>query len=233
MFKFSTIIVLFIVGLGIGLLFTLQLKVPPRTNDPISPAVSLNNSTEILNKEKEKLQEAIVKLSQQLNEAQEGIKKDFPDSADLIKELENLRTKAGLVEINDRGVVITLADSPSEPTLDSIVHAADIRDVINFLWKNEAEYISINDQRVVFTTSIDSVINTILINNVKITNPFVIKVAGDSNKLKDALESGGNLQDIHRRQQSSGLIFNIEATRKVTINAFIGGYAINYARVSK
>lgn len=231
MFKIQIVILLLIVGLAIGFLLTMQFRTPPRTSNPVAPVTALNDSVEFLSKEKSKLQDSIVKLKTQINELNKNSNIGKTSSQDLIGELESSRIEAGLTQVEGKGVVITLADSEGEPTTDSIVHAADLRDLVNQLWQSGAENISINDQRIVASSSIDSIINTLLINNIRITNPFAISVIGDQKKLEKELNDETILQDIHRRKKTSGLIFNIESARSITIPEYIGGYVINFARI--
>ncbi len=54
-----------------------------------------------------------------------------------------------------------------------------------------------------------------------------IKASGDANKMASALKFDNNLKDIKRRNQSSGLIFNFEAGKEVTIAAFDGSFILN------
>jgi uncharacterized protein YlxW (UPF0749 family) len=232
--KFQIVILLFIVGLGIGVLFAAQIKAPRRISNPVVSTLALTNAEVVLDKDQKDLQAQIDSIKAEVEQKNAELKGDSKVSRTLISETEDLRNQVGLTAKNEKGFVITLADSQEgEPTLDSIVHAADLRDVINLLWLSGATGITLNDQRFVTTTSVDSVVNTILINNVKITNPFTIKVVGDINKIESALKNDNNLKDIKRRQKSNRLIFNYTFAKDVTINPYSGSFVINNAKVSK
>jgi len=232
MFRFQTVFLLFLVGLAIGLLFALQFRTPPRSNSPVSSLSALEEARDVLNKDQIELKSKITADNQELARFNDEVKKNTKASTNLVDSVEELRKKAGLTEIKDKGLVITLADSQTgETTLDSIVHASDIRDVINVLWQSGANAISVNDQRIVSTSSIDSIVNTILINNTKLTNPFVIKVAGNPDKIKKGLDQSQNLTDLLRRQKLNNLIFNVEKTFEVSVSAYQGSFVNNFAKI--
>lgn len=234
MLRFKTVILLFAVGLGIGILFAVQFRTPSRIKDPVSSVIDLKDAKAVLDKDQSDLKVQIKQLRDDITQQQDLLKGDRRTSSGLISEAERLRDQAGITEKKDKGLVITLADSQSgEADIDSIVHAADLRDLVNFLWQSNAQAVSINDQRVVTTTSVDSIVNTILINNSKIANPFVIKAIGDNDKISQVLSNDNALKDIKRRQKSNGLIFNVESSKEVTIPALSGGFVFNLAKVKE
>ena len=75
-----------------------------------------------------------------------------------------------------------------------IVHMPDILGVINELKNAGAEALSINDKRVVSTTSLTCEGNIINIHGDKISYPFVIKAIGSSIYMNSALiRAGGTI----------------------------------------
>lgn len=219
------------VGLVIGLLFALQIQTPsPRFTNPVTPFIALQDTKSILEKDQLDLKEKLLKLRGGISSQQSSIKSSKKSTKTLVEETDKLKDKVGLTDKKGRGLIVTLADAQEgELTIDSIVHAADIRDIVNLLWQEDAQVISINSQRVVATTSIDSIVNTILVNNTKIANPFEIKVIGDQAKMKQSLLSGDYLKDILRRKNNNHLIYNIETSSEVTISAYDGGFIVKYA----
>ena len=95
-------------------------------------------------------------------------------------------------EISGKGIIITLNENNSNnsPFLDesSIIHNTDLLKIVNFLWKENATAVSINDERIVQNSHISCVGPTILINKKRINSPFVIKAVGekfDENTVKN------------------------------------------------
>lgn len=233
--RLKTTLLLLAVGLSVGVLFALQFQAPQtRVLNPVSPFIALQNSKTSLTTDQTDLKNSISAIRNDISKQQDSLKSTKRSTKDIVEQVEELKITAGLTQLKQKGLVITLADSQSKDvTIDSIVHAADLRDLVNVLWSVRAQAIAINDQRIVSTSSIDSIVNTILVNNTKIANPFIIKVVGDQSKIKQALKSGDNLKDIIRRQKSNGLIYNVEVSPEVTIAAFDGGFAIKHAKVKE
>lgn len=229
----KTIIFPLAIGLGIGLLVTAQFKAPrQRILNPVEPVTSLTQTRETLTKKASALKDDIKIRRDLAAQLQDDFKNRQRASQGLVDQFKDLKANAGLTEIKDRGVVITLADSPKgELTIDAIVHAADLRDVVNALALAQTRAISINDERVVATSSIDSGGNNILVNNTRIAGPFVIKAAGDQNTLGDAIEQSNGLSDLRRRQKNNGLVVNVERVKEVTVPAFTGSFNVTQARV--
>jgi len=80
-------------------------------------------------------------------------------------------------EVSGSGIEIILADSILNDfeNKNNIVHNTDLLKIVNFLWANDAEAISINNERIGLNTHITCAGATILVDNKRINNPFVIK----------------------------------------------------------
>lgn len=216
-----------LVGILSGFLITAQWRsIPDRVTDPIAPYSSLKETKESLYDEQSQLKSEISKL-------QESLEKTQKDSEDIIlskDELNDLRQKkaiAGLTKLNGPGLIITLNDSKNgSATEESIVHAADIRDIINVLWASGAEAISINDQRVVINTAVDCIVNTILVNNVRLTTPFQVEAIGNQYDLARGLTNENNLSDLYKRKREQGIIFDIRRNNDITVPVFDGSFEV-------
>lgn len=226
-----TAIVLLIIGISIGIFFTAQFRSNSiRISDPVASYSSLVQTKEKLLEEQNQLKDEIKKLNTQSQESQKELKQ-FSATKSMAEKVEQYEKKIGLTETIGEGVIIKLDDSNSDDsTISSIAHAADLRDIINFLWGLEAEAITINSERIVFNTSIDCIINTILINSTKTVPPFEIKAIGDSNYLYSNLNNPNLLKDIHRRKSSEGLIFEIQKSDDLRLNPYSGSMKINFAK---
>ena len=83
------------------------------------------------------------------------------------------------------GIILTLKD-----VNNSQVQEYDLLAIVNQLKFEGAKAISINGQRIVNTTSIISIENTMLVNNKRITNPFIIKAIGSKDLLNNSMQNG-------------------------------------------
>ena len=225
-------IVLFILGVGLGFLITAQWRTKTlRVSNPVTPYVSLTDTRDKLTAEQNNLKKQISDLQDQIQNDQEQLKGQSQSKVK-VEELEKYNEQVGLTEIKGEGAVITLDDSKSVlGTLDSITHAADLRDIVNLLWGLDAKAISINGERIVYNTSIDCIVNTILINSTKTTTPFTISVIGDKNKIIPALLNEENLSDLHKRVKTEGVIFEVIEGRNIIMPAFDGSFPIKFAKI--
>jgi uncharacterized protein YlxW (UPF0749 family) len=226
-------IYLLLLGVGIGLLTTVQWKTkPPRaTNSPVNSYISLVDTKRSLASEQNDLKSEIAQKQNEINDKQKLLK-EYTASKNEIIELENYKSRVGLTEIKGQGVAIKIDDSKdNQTTVDSIAHAADLRDLVNFLWSIGAQAISINDERIVYNTSIDCIINTVLINNTKTTVPFSIKVIGDSKIIISQLDNPNNLKDIKKRVKNDGLVFEVTSSKDINIGAYKGNFVIEQAKI--
>lgn len=120
-----------------------------------------------------------------------------------MRDYENFR--AGLTAVKGSGIVITMEDAPAKGELDIedyIIHDNDINIILNELKANGAQAISVNGERVMFSTKPVCAGPTIIVNNNRYPPPYVIKAIGDPDILYEAIETMAQvafmrLMDIH------------------------------------
>lgn len=152
--------------------------------------------------------------------------------------LQNLKAALGLTEITGSGVEIVLADSPAvthdslvvEP--NALVHAADLRDIVNLLRTFPSIGLAINGQRIVSISPIKSAGNTILINNLNVAPSFTIQALTDVPDLVlQALSHEVELPSIYARIVQNGLQFKFKKVEEITLPAYLGGYSTQFLTV--
>jgi uncharacterized protein YlxW (UPF0749 family) len=227
-------IVLIILGMGLGLFITAQWRTKTlRVSNPVVPYVALQDTRNKLTENQKNLKKQITDLQKQINVDQDNLKLQNK-SKQKVEEVELYKEKVGLSELKGDGVVIILDDSKEGiSNSESITHAADLRDIVNFLWGLGAEGISINNERIVFSTSIDCIVNTVLINSTKTTAPFKISAIGDSKRLADELNNENNLKDLHKRIKSDGIIFQVNGQKDIIMPVFNGSFPIKFASIKE
>jgi len=224
-------IVLIILGIGLGLLITAQWRTKTlRVSNSVTPYVSLAGTRDKLTLEQNNLKKQITELQGAIKDDQNKLKKQS-QSKKQVEKVEKYKDLIGVTEKQGSGVTIKLDDSHTGiANTDSITHAADLRDIINLLWGAGAEAIAINGERIVQNTSIDCIVNTILINSSKTTAPFTISALGDDKRMMEELQKDDNLQDLRKRVKSDGVIFEINQAGNLVIPAFDGSFPIKYAK---
>jgi len=136
----------------------------------------------------------------------------------------------GLTEVKGAGVEITLDDNRSVnqdeilgDISDYLVHEEDLLQIIHELYNAKADAISINDQRIVSTTSILCDGNIIRVNGEVIGVPITIKAIG--NLLYYNLNRPQGYLDIMR---DDGVIVEMKEVDEVTIPKYDGVYSYEY-----
>ncbi len=87
---------------------------------------------------------------------------------------------AGLTAVVGPAVTVTLSDAPASVAADGIdpdllvVHQQDIQAVVNALWGGGAEAMTIQGQRVISTTGVKCVGNTVVLHGVPYAPPYAI-----------------------------------------------------------
>jgi uncharacterized protein YlxW (UPF0749 family) len=226
------VIILFIVGIGIGFLLTVQSRTKvSRVLNPLAPFASLKDAVLDLTNQQNQLKGQIETFNQDIASLQAQVKLSQHSTNNRSDQLEALQKEAGATQLQGKGLEIILDDSPSGPiTSNAIAHAADLRDLVNYLWANGVQAIAINDERIVGTTSIDCIVNTVLINNTKLVAPFKISVLGDQNYLEAKVKDKNGLKDIYERVSSEGIQFSVRKA-DVIIPAYKGSILIERAKV--
>lgn len=157
-----------------------------------SSALSVNRLVEQLNREK-KIEE---QLRQQINEniSQKDLyQKSFlqdEGNSKLEEEWESTRVKAGLTDMKGEGITIELNDAPAQDEEYSpllLIHADDMRIILNELKLAGAQAISINGERVLGTSEMVCAGPTVLVNGNRYAVPFVITAVGNEQLLYEAM----------------------------------------------
>ena len=101
------------------------------------------------------------------------------DAAERKAALDSALLDAGLVPMRGPGLQVTLDDSlleeaPSGDINDLVIHSQDVQAVVNALWRRRRRSaIAINGQRLVSTSAVLCVGNTLLLNGTVHSPPYV------------------------------------------------------------
>ena len=156
-----------------------------------------------------------------------------PDAIEKEKELLKNNTLLGNTDVSGSGVTVILQDSEyatnknigiAEDIKNYLVHDANLREVVRILKNSGAEAISINGQRVIFSTAIICSGNVIRVNDEKVGSPFTIKAIGSPELLY------GNLQNTIKNLNKLGITVKIEKSNNIDIEKFEGTIRNEYAR---
>ncbi|RBY92294.1 hypothetical protein DQ244_08425 [Blastococcus sp. TBT05-19] len=145
---------------------------------------------------------------------------------------------AGLTPVSGTGVVITLDDAPprSDGKLpngarpdDVVIHQSDVQAVVNAVWAAGAEGVAVMDQRLISTSAVRCVGNTLLLQGRTYSPPFVVSAVVDASAVRSALSSSPQIGVLRQAAEAFGLTFEVRDRPQVTVPAYDGGLTLQYA----
>ena len=150
-------------------------------------------------------------------------------------EISRQGERVGLTEVVGPAVKVTLDDAPSsvaangiEPDL-LVVHQQDIQAVVNALWSGGAEAMTIQGQRVISTTAVKCVGNTVVLHGIPYSPPYDVVAIGDQARLHDALGTSDPIQIYQQYVESYGLVFREKSLPRVRLPAHEGSLNLVHA----
>jgi len=147
-----------------------------------------------------------------------------------------LRSPAGLTAVHGPGVEVILDDAPGEPPGGGVdpnilvVHQSDLQAVVNALWSGGAEAMSIHGQRVIATSAVRCVGNTLLLNGEVFSPPFRVAAIGPSATMLQKLASSPGVKLFREAAGYYGLGYTVDAQDDVQVPAYRGPVGLSYAR---
>lgn len=180
----------------------------------------LNAATEM-----QKQREEINKLRAETTRLQNLVASNTNASEELNTSLQELKIFAGLTEVQGPGVTVILSDSrrPIDEVLDAnenIIHDQDLVSVLNELRNAGAEAISVNDKRLGPSSWVRCAGTRILVDNVQVAAPVVIRAIGNGKDLYSSMNMPGGYLDQLR--QADPAMVRIEVAEKLNLPAYTG-----------
>ena len=155
------------------------------------------------------------------------------------REIATLEPAAGLTDVTGKALTVTLNDAPprdlDDPlwatvsSNDVIVHQADVQAVANALWRGGAVALQVMDQRVINTSSIQCVGNTLLLQGRVYSPPYVLTAIGPRKKMRAALRADEALRSYRSWARVVGLGYDVEPLDNLVIPAYSGPISTTYA----
>jgi len=120
-----------------------------------------------------------------------------------------------------------LAGSPD----DLVVHQQDVQAVVNALWLGGAEAMMLMDQRVISTSAVRCIGNTLSLQGQPYSPPYVITAVGDPATMLAALEDSATIDEYRRYVEAFGLGYGVEELGEVELPAYTGPLELRFAAV--
>jgi uncharacterized protein YlxW (UPF0749 family) len=156
--------------------------------------------------------------------------------------LAALKVAAGFTPMSGQGVTVTLSDAPKDVidraqrtgdiSVDALlVHQQDIQAVVNALWSGGATGISVQGQRIITTTGIKCVGNTVVLHGVPYSPPYVIRAVGSIQQLTHALNTSEYVTAYKSFVSTYQLGWNLASSPSITVPGFVGTSDLTEARL--
>ncbi|MER5213944.1 DUF881 domain-containing protein [Streptomyces sp. NPDC002838] len=155
--------------------------------------------------------------------------------------LDALEKNAGTQKLTGEALTVTLDDAPPgataklpgypEPEPDYLViHQQDLQAVVNALWQGGARGIKVMDQRLISTSAVRCVGNTLILQGRVYSPPYKITAVGDPEKLRKALTASEAIQTYMVFVNVYGLGWKVEEDGTVTLPGYSGTVDLQYAK---
>ena len=216
-------------ALGAGLLFATSASTAQGTDLRADRRLQL---TELIARERdavERQQQAATELRRTVDvvatrvAAQDSRVQQAAASADL-------ELAAGLVPVTGDAVTVAIDDAPRRPGRpplssdpnDLVVHQQDVQAVVNALWSGGAEAMTLMGQRIVSTSAVRCVGNTVILHGRVYSPPFVVTAIGDPGALRDALDDDSGVAYFRTFVDRFGLGYDERTESGTSLPAYDG-----------
>lgn len=150
----------------------------------------------------------------------------------------SLRQKAGFTPLTGPGLTVELNDAPADNLRpedasndDLVVHQGDVQAVVNALWAGGAEAMSIMGIRVLTTSAVRCVGNTLLLHGRVYSPPFRITAIGDPVALRQALDQSEGVRLFKDAVEHFQLGYRETVESAATVPAYEGSTGLRSAKV--
>ncbi len=158
--------------------------------------------------------------------------------------LSGLEKGAGTQEVKGSAVTVTLDDAPPnataklpgypEPQPDYLViHQQDLQAVVNALWQGGAKGIKVMDQRLISTSAVRCVGNTLILQGRVYSPPYKITAVGDPERLRQSLAASKAIQTYMVYVNVYGLGWKVTEDGTVTLPGYSGTVNLHYAQPAR
>jgi uncharacterized protein YlxW (UPF0749 family) len=153
---------------------------------------------------------------------------------------DDLAPAAGLTTLRGPALTVALDDAPraaqqralaagASPD-DLVIHQQDLQAVVNALWAGGARGMTIMGERVVATTAVRCVGNSLLLQGRVYPPPYVVTAVGDPARMRAALDASPDIQVFRQYVAAFGLGLQVHPVHDVTLPAYAGPLELSHAK---
>jgi uncharacterized protein YlxW (UPF0749 family) len=157
------------------------------------------------------------------------------------EKLAGLEKSAGTQKVTGEAITVTLNDAPPDATAKLpgypepqpdylVIHQQDLQAVVNALWQGGAKGIKVMDQRLISTSAVRCVGNTLILQGRVYSPPYKITAVGEPEKLQKALAESPAIQNYMVYVNVYGLGWKVTEDGAVTLPGYSGTVDLQYAQ---
>ncbi len=155
--------------------------------------------------------------------------------------LAALERNAGTQKLTGEAISVTLNDAPPDATAKLpgypepqpdylVIHQQDLQAVVNALWQSGAKGIKVMDQRLISTSAVRCVGNTLILQGRVYSPPYKITAVGDPEEMQKALAASPAIQNYMVYVNVYGLGWKVTEDGTVTLPGYSGTVDLQYAK---
>ncbi|MGW5359401.1 DUF881 domain-containing protein [Actinopolymorpha pittospori] len=153
------------------------------------------------------------------------------------KKVDEVAPAAGLTPLVGPGVTVVLDDAPPSVRSDDtdpdalVVHQQDIQAVVNAMWAGGAEAMMIQGQRVISTSAIRCVGNSVVLHGVPYPPPYRIEAIGNVGSMVQAINDSPAVNTYleYVADPRYRLGWKLDRSRQLHVPAFEGSLKLDHA----
>jgi uncharacterized protein YlxW (UPF0749 family) len=204
-------------------------------------AASITDLPGVVRQERQRsdeLQAKVVALNKEIDRLSHQV--DDTSVTRVQHQVDALLQPANIAPVAGPGLTVVLDDAPKseiekarEEHRDEnelVVHQQDIQAVVNALWSGGAEAMTIQGQRVISTTGIKCVGNTVFLHGVTYSPPYRIAAIGDPTALRAALDASDYISYYLEVVDAHGLGYEVIPSVRLELPGFEGSTTLKYAK---
>ncbi|GAB3120056.1 DUF881 domain-containing protein [Streptomyces calidiresistens] len=233
--RLGTLLVFTLAGLLFWTAFSVSRGADLRKDDPL---LQLSDLIRDRGRENTRQEEATGTLREEVRELRES---DTGITDAEIRALARAEEAAGLAELSGPGLTVTLTDAPPdavplvswapEPSPnDLVIHQQDLQAVVNALWEGGALGVQVMDQRLISTSAVRCVGNTLILQGRLYSPPYTITAVGEREDLLRALDESPAVGVYRRYVDAYGLGWKVDEHSSVTVPGWNGTTELQHAR---
>jgi uncharacterized protein YlxW (UPF0749 family) len=187
----------------------------------------------------EQRQAAVDELQSEVDAATAALGPGDSETQALDQQAGEVAMAAGRIPVEGPAVKVSLQDAKlvggevpaGQDPDDYVIHQQDVQSVVNALWKGGAEAMMLQDQRVISTSAVRCVGNTLILQGRVYSPPYVITAIGNRDAMRSALDADPSVENLRQWSIAVGLGYDVSSAGEQTFPAYSGSILPRHASV--